>query len=137
MVLYKLKDTRIFDGRVALLALAGLVATVKFGGFILLFSVFGSYLALYLALDRRIPPLRAARFGDLSYGLYIYGWPSEQAVIWAMGGHAAWWQVFGLSLPLAAALAFASWHLVEAPALKLKPRRTAPAIVAPEIAKAA
>jgi peptidoglycan/LPS O-acetylase OafA/YrhL len=136
MVLYKLRDTRVFDGRIALLALLGLAATVRFGGFILMFSIFGSYLALYLALDRRLPRLPAAAWGDLSYGLYIYGWPSEQAVIWALGGHAAWWQVFGLALPLAAALAFVSWHLVEQPALRLKPRAAKPLAAEPETAPA-
>jgi peptidoglycan/LPS O-acetylase OafA/YrhL len=137
MILYKLRDTRLFDGRVALAALAGLVLTVRFGAFIQLFSLFGSYLALWLALNRRLPLLRAARFGDLSYGLYIYGWPSEAAVIWALGGHAPWWEVFLLGLALAAALAFASWHLVEQPALRLKPHGRAALAPAPEIAKAA
>ncbi|HXQ52768.1 MAG TPA: acyltransferase [Stellaceae bacterium] len=129
MVLYKLRGTRIFDGRIALLALIGLVATVRFGGFILMFSIFGCYVALYLALHPRLPRIPAARWGDLSYGLYIYGWPSEQAVIWALGGHATQMQVFLLALPLAALLAFVSWHVVEQPALRLKPRgaRTLPA----------
>ena len=48
----------------------------------------------------------AARFGDLSYGLYIYGWPVEEGVIWALGGRALWWQVLALALPATAALAF-------------------------------
>jgi peptidoglycan/LPS O-acetylase OafA/YrhL len=129
MVLYKLRGTRIFSGWVALIALAGLVASVPLRQFILLFPLFGCYLALWLALNPRLPVLRAARFGDLSYGLYIYGWPAEAAVIWARGGHATWWQVFLLALPLAAVLAFISWHLVEQRALRLKPRsprRTAP-----------
>ena len=129
MVLYKLRATRIFSGWVALLALAGLIASVPLRQFILLFPLFGCYLALWLALNPHLPVLRAARFGDLSYGLYIYGWPSEAAVIWALGGHATWWQVFLLATPLAALLAFISWHLVEQPALRLKPRsprRTAP-----------
>jgi peptidoglycan/LPS O-acetylase OafA/YrhL len=137
MLLYKLRATRIFDGRIALCALAGLIASVPLRQFILLFPIFGCYLALYLALDRRLPILRAARFGDLSYGLYIYGWPSEQAVIWALGGHARWWQVCGLALPLAGTLAFLSWHLIEQPALRLKPRARAsleaPAVTVPAL----
>jgi peptidoglycan/LPS O-acetylase OafA/YrhL len=121
MVLYKLRHTRIFDGRIALLALAGLILSVPLHEFILLFPVFGCYLALWLALTPRLPVIPAARWGDLSYGIYIYGWPAEQGAIWFLGGTASWWQVFLLSLPAAAALALLSWHLVESPALRLKP----------------
>jgi len=130
IALYKLRHTRIFDGRIALLALAGLLISVPLRQFILLFPVFGCYLALWLALTPRLPVIPAARFGDLSYGIYIYGWPVEQGVVWLLGGRAAWWQVFLLALPAAAALAFLSWHLVERPALRLKPgtsRSPAPA----------
>ena len=128
MALYKLRHTRVLDGRIALLALAGLVLSIPLRQFITLFPVFGCYLALWLALNPRLPVIPAARFGDLSYGLYIYGWPVEEAVIWLHGGHAAWWQVFSIALPATAALAFLSWHLVERPMLRLKPgrRRTAP-----------
>ena len=121
MILYKLRHTRIFDGRVALLALTGLVLSVPLRQFIVLFPLFGCYLALWLALTSRLPVIPAARFGDLSYGLYIYGWPVEEAVIWLHGGRAAWWQVFAIALPATAALALLSWHLVERPALRLRP----------------
>jgi peptidoglycan/LPS O-acetylase OafA/YrhL len=122
MILYKLRHTRIFDGRVALLALAGLALSIPLRQFILLFPAFGCYLALWLALNPRLPVIPAARFGDLSYGLYIYGWPVEHAVMWLTGGHAAWWQVFVIALPAAGAIAFLSWHLVERQMLRLKPR---------------
>jgi peptidoglycan/LPS O-acetylase OafA/YrhL len=127
MALYKLRHTRIFDGRIALLALVGLVLSVPIQMFIVLFPLFGCYLALWLALSPRLPVIPAARFGDLSYGIYIYGWPAEQGVMWLLGGRAAWWQVFLLALPTAAVLAFLSWHLVEHPALRLKPGRRRPA----------
>src|ERR1700736_1823843 len=101
MVLYKLRHTRIFDGRIALLAFAGLVLSVPLHQFILLFPLFGCYLTLWLALTPRLPVIATARFGDLSYGIYIYGWPAEQAAIWLLGGRAAWWQVFLIALPAA------------------------------------
>jgi peptidoglycan/LPS O-acetylase OafA/YrhL len=122
MTLYKLKDTRIFDYRVALAAVALLVTSIPLGQFILLFPLTGCYLALWLALNPRLPNLRAARWGDFSYGLYIYGWPSEQLSIWLQGGHAPWWRVFLPGLGLACVLAVLSWRLVEAPALSLKSR---------------
>jgi peptidoglycan/LPS O-acetylase OafA/YrhL len=130
MILYRLRATRIFDGRIAALALAGLVLSVPLRQFIPLFPLFGCYLALWLALNPRLPVIPAARFGDLSYGLYIYGWPVEEGVIWLLGGRAAWWQVFGLALPATAALAFLSWHLIEHPALRLKPGGRRPLAVA-------
>lgn len=126
MVLYKLRHTRIFSGRVALLALAGLVTSIPLRQFILLFPIFGCYLALWLALNPRLPVIPAARFGDLSYGLYIYGWPCEQAVIWLRGGHASPLQVAVLGTLLAGSLAFLSWHLVEKQAMRLRPRGRAP-----------
>jgi peptidoglycan/LPS O-acetylase OafA/YrhL len=121
IALYKLRNTHIFDGRVAALALAGVVLSVPLRQFVVLFPIFGCYLALWLAVSPRLPVIPAARFGDLSYGLYIYGWPVEQAVMWLSGGRAAWWQIFLIALPATAALAFLSWHLVEGPMLRLKP----------------
>jgi peptidoglycan/LPS O-acetylase OafA/YrhL len=129
MALYQLRMHPIFAPRYAALALAGLVLGGALRQFIPVFAVCGSYLVGYLAFaGRRVIP--AARFGDLSYGLYIYGWPVEQAVTRALGGAAPWWEVLALSLPAAAALAFCSWHLVEAPALRLKPRGAATAVLA-------
>jgi peptidoglycan/LPS O-acetylase OafA/YrhL len=121
MVLYKLRDTRIFDWRIALLALAGIGISIPLRQFILLFPVFGCYLALYLALNPKLPFIPATKFGDLSYGLYIFGWPSEELVIWLMHGQATWWQEFLLATLVAGSLAFLSWHLVEKRALRLKP----------------
>jgi peptidoglycan/LPS O-acetylase OafA/YrhL len=124
MVLYKLRGTAVLDGRIALLALLGLAASIPLRQFIPLFPLFGGYLAIYLATSRRFPVLHAARFGDLSYGLYIYGWPVQAMVIHAMGGKATWWQLFLVALPLAMLAAWLSWHLVEKHFLRLKPRRT-------------
>jgi peptidoglycan/LPS O-acetylase OafA/YrhL len=121
MAVYKLRNTRIFDGRIAIIALAGLVLSIPSRQFLVLFPVFGCYLALWLALNPHLPVIPAARFGDISYGLYIYGWPVEQTVMWLSGGRAAWWQVFLIALPAASAIALLSWHLVEKPMLRLKP----------------
>jgi len=128
MVLYKLRDTRIFDGRLAVLALAGLVLSVPLRQFIPLFPLLGGYLAIYLALDRRLPVIPAARFGDLSYGLYIYGWPVTATVMYAGGSTASWRHLFLLSLPVTLGAAWLSWRFVEEPFLRLKARRRSEAL---------
>jgi len=66
------------------------------------------------------------RGGDFSYGMYLYAFPVQQGLAWVGGAgwpHAGY--LAGCFL-LCLALAVASWHGVEHPALRLKPRRTAP-----------
>ena len=86
MALYKLRARGVFRPRFALLAVAGVAVSIPLGAFILLFPIFGSYLVLYVAFARGVPVIPAARFGDLSYGLYIYGWPIEQLVTRSWAG---------------------------------------------------
>jgi len=66
---------------------------------------------------------RAGRWGDFSYGTYIWAFPVQQFVISRTFGH---WP-FGLSLLAALlgtlAIAALSWHAVEKPALRYKPVR--------------
>src|SRR5262249_27888331 len=107
-----------------LLAMVGLVASVPLQSFIPLFAVFGCYLALYLALHPGLPVIPAARFGDLSYGLYIYGWPVQQTICYLRPG-LSWWVLFLVSMAPTAGVALLSWHHVEKRALSLKPRTTA------------
>ena len=69
------------------------------------------------------PVLRqAGRFGDLSYGIYLWAWPVQQVVANQMGVEAGFWRLLAVSLPLVVVLAFISWHVVEQRALKAKPR---------------
>ncbi len=141
MLVYKLRDRGILNGRLALVAAAVLLASVVLANvlpegalpwslhrhsFIPTFAVCGCYLALYVALHPSLPVIPAARFGDLSYGLYIYGWPVEQTIEYLRPG-ASWWELFLLSMAATAAVAFLSWHLIEKRALSLKPRRAATA----------
>lgn len=69
------------------------------------------------------------RVGDLSYGIYIWGFPIQQTVIWLT--HNRWSNTATLAVcyPLTLVFAWLSWHLIEAPALSLKPRKKRQQIV--------
>lgn len=62
------------------------------------------------------------RLGDLSYGVYIYAFPVQQLVVhWYGASRPGFLELFLVSMLLTFALAYASWHLVEYQALRLKP----------------
>lgn len=61
----------------------------------------------------------ASRFGDFSYGLYLWSFPTQQLVVLAFGVMSMWLNLV-IVTAISLALAFASWHLVENPSLKLK-----------------
>lgn len=74
---------------------------------------------------------RFGRFGDMSYGIYIYAFPVQQTLIWLWGKSMSFGASLALALAITAVLAWISWHVIEQPALRLKPRapKAAPAAV--------
>lgn len=69
----------------------------------------------------------SAALPDYSYGIYIYGIPAQQAAV-ALGLGITPLTNFTVGLSLTLPLAALSWHLIERPALKLKPRLTRSAL---------
>jgi peptidoglycan/LPS O-acetylase OafA/YrhL len=138
MVMYFARGRIAFRWYWALLALGPLVLTSQLGEFITFFSLSCGYLTIYAAQARYWPRLDYARHvGDLSYGLYIYGWPCEQLVMWLTRGHALWWGVASGALAVAAPLAWLSWHGVEKWALRAVRGRSRQAVAAPAVPETA
>ena len=65
---------------------------------------------------------RFGQFGDLSYGVYIYAFPVQQLIIWISQGKFSLPVCLVLTLTCTLLLAFISWHYIEKPALKFKPK---------------
>lgn len=78
-----------------------------------------------LAFGMATTPLLASagRFGDPSYGIYLYGFPVQQAVFEMAGPGMGVWANTLVTLPIVFLLAYASWHLLEKRALALKPAK--------------
>jgi peptidoglycan/LPS O-acetylase OafA/YrhL len=62
----------------------------------------------------------AGRFGDFSYGIYLWAWPVQQSVVVLLGKDASIFAHLFLSMSVTTALAACSWHFVEEKALKQK-----------------
>lgn len=78
------------------------------------------YLTVCLGVtDLWVPAL--LRRGDYSYGIYLYGWPIQQAVVALVPVRNTAQQVL-LALPCIVLFAMVSWHLIERPILSLRRR---------------
>lgn len=73
------------------------------------------YSALMIAY--RFPHIDMDKFGDISYGVYIYAWPIQQ-LVW-VPGQSAYTNALYSSL-IVFPLAYLSWRFIEKPALGLR-----------------
>lgn len=67
---------------------------------------------------------RTGRFGDISYGVYLWGFPVAQLLSWRFGHDLPLSSHIVLTILLTYGVALASWHLIERPALTFKPSAT-------------
>jgi len=104
------------------LFLASLIATTALlliprGDYFVAFPA--AYVTIYLGLLNP-PRMHVVLSGDYSYGIYLYGFPIQQAVAYANGGSRSWYLDMLYVVPLTAMAAAASWWFVEKPALSLR-----------------
>lgn len=79
-----------------------------------------AYFTVWLGLMRP-PESVLTRHGDYSYGIFLFGFPIQQAVTQVMGPsfHEWYWNI-AVAVPLTILFAILSWHAVEKPSLGLR-----------------
>nr|NLI51418.1 acyltransferase [Propionibacterium sp.] len=87
-----------------------LVVNTRWGGQV--GSVFAAYFLLYLG--HVLPSPNWVRVHDISYGMYIYGFPTQQLVM-TFAPQVGFWGLIATATAGAAVLAAASWFWLESP----------------------
>lgn len=106
-------------GAISGIAAAILLALPVQNGLLSLAPIPLAYFTVYLGLLN--PPKAKLLFGgDYSYGLYLYGYPIQQAVASAGEWTHHWYINLVIALPMAAGVAFLSWNWIEKPVLSRK-----------------
>lgn len=96
----------------------GLIALRPTPAFLPVFVVTLAY-GLFLIGFARLPALALYnRLGDYSYGMYIYAFPIQQSA--AAAGYVTPMSNLMVAAPLTLVCAVLSWHLIEAPALRMR-----------------
>lgn len=79
-----------------------------------------SYVVLAIGMVA-VPAARGwSKLGDASYGMYLYAFPIQQTLVLLIGTAVHFHVQLFLALLMSAALGYASWHVVEKHALRLK-----------------
>jgi peptidoglycan/LPS O-acetylase OafA/YrhL len=84
-----------------------------------LFPFAGAYLLFWIAFSPSIRLSDAAKYGDFSYGTYLYAFPLQQMIVRVWAGPMNPMLLFLLATPLALLFAIASWHFIERPFLRM------------------
>ncbi|MCJ1962865.1 acyltransferase family protein [Novosphingobium mangrovi (ex Hu et al. 2023)] len=78
-----------------------------------------AYVTVYLGLTN--PPCSSlVSSGDYSYGIFLYGFPIQQAVSATLPDLRFWWVNLFVATPIICLIAYGSWHLIEKKALRLR-----------------
>jgi|SRR6188768_455216 len=102
-----------YSGVLAATSGAMLLVGVLIPGFFDLFlPTFGTYLLFWFAVQAGALN-HFGRFGDFSYGMYLYGFPMQQIIVSVVGVSVLLPVQFLCSWVAAIACGFASWNLVE------------------------
>lgn len=86
--------------------------------FEMLSSVFLTYLVIWFGMTK-LPTVPFFDRGDYSYGIYLYGFPMQQALIHLSGTQSPF-VLFLMTVAPVTLLAMFSWHVVEKPTLRLR-----------------
>ncbi|MDO5090209.1 MAG: acyltransferase [Cardiobacteriaceae bacterium] len=105
----------------ALLAVIAWQADLRY--FAVLIAV--SWLTVFLGQMSTPVLRRAGRFGDFSYGIYLFAFPVQQTVIHLFYPATGFYGSMALAFVITLLCAVLSWHFVEKPALAFKPGRSA------------
>jgi peptidoglycan/LPS O-acetylase OafA/YrhL len=114
----------ICSARIAVACVVAVVGAVQIDLGIVALATAGTYVVYVVALHPRLRLPSAGRYGDFSYGTYLYGYPIQQTIIHLFGPNLTWWELLLTAFPLTLLLAAASWHFIEQPVLRLVGRGT-------------
>jgi peptidoglycan/LPS O-acetylase OafA/YrhL len=117
MFLYKIRASLPVSGLLAITCILGVVFGGQIGHLIAI-----SYLVFYVAFAGLRLYKFTNRFGDISYGVYIYGFPVQQTLVFAVSNELTPATLTISALLITYVIGFASWWLFEEPALSLKDR---------------
>ena len=114
VVFFLYRDRIPLNGYIALGALGALVVAAYIPlAWTVCFPVAGTYLLFWFGYHPGIRLTDFARYGDFSYGTYLYAFPIQQLIMKFFGHPISPYLLSAIAVPLTLMAAILSWHLIE------------------------
>lgn len=119
VVAWRYRETIVVSDRLAMLSAMLLTVSIPIANsWSVLFPVCGACLVLWAAFHSSCRMHGFAKYGDFSYGMYLYAFPIQQLLVMNDGGSMNPFALFALAWPLSILAGMLSWYLVERPFLR-------------------
>ena len=117
-ILYIFRERIFVSTKMLLLVLCLLFFSIKVGYFFFVWHVLFPYLLISVAI--LMPLSRFSKYGDFSYGIYVYAFPIQQTLAFILYPHIGIKRMMLYSFMITLVVSIFSWHYIEKPALSLK-----------------
>ena len=97
-----------------------IIGSLKSGFDDSIFVFFLTYIVLFIAYSPMVKISFLTKYGDFSYGIYIWGFPLQRIILQFLGTPVNPFLMILISIIASCALGALSWHLIEKRMLKLK-----------------
>jgi len=136
VVFYRFRQDIPFSPKLVVAALIAMVVAFRVPlGYAALFPIAGTYLVMCFSFAPSIKLHGAARYGDFSYGTYLYGFPIQQLILQAFAQPVAPLLLFACAAPATLVVAAMSWFTVEKRFLQAAHKKS-PTPIARELSEA-
>ena len=119
VVAWRYRERIIVSDRLAMFSAIALAVSIPVANsWSVMFPVCGAYLVLWAAFHSSCKVHGFAKYGDFSYGMYLYAFPIQQLLVMNNAGSMNPYLLFVLAWPLSVLAGVLSWYVVERPFLR-------------------
>ena len=119
VVAWRYRDKLVVSDRVAMMSAIALAVSIPVANsWSVMFPVCGAYLVLWAAFHPLFRLHGFSKYGDFSYGMYLYAFPIQQLLVMHNSGSMNPYALFALAWPLSILAGMLSWYVVERPFLR-------------------
>lgn len=119
VVAWRYREKIVVSNKFAMLCAITLAVSIPLANsWSVVFPICGTYLVLWAAFHSSFRMHGFSKYGDFSYGMYLYAFPIQQLLVMNNGGAMNPFGLFAIAWPLSILAGICSWFIVERPFLR-------------------